>query len=167
MPSDPTNACYRLVQLEIAAALSPGARASTPLFGPRVGVEWHHGFLDKIFYFLLIHACGLTVTQAHSYSVHSFRIYLACALYAAGCPNDRIQAILRWKSEEALLIYARLNDSERTDWIQKARAAIVDSHVAAHLPTIDGAEYAAQLLERDLDRVAARFDLGAVDDNEA
>ena len=41
-----------------------------------------------------------------NYSDHSFRIYLACALYAAGCPPERIMAILRWKSEEALLIYA-------------------------------------------------------------
>ena len=86
--------------------------------------------------------------------MHSFRIYLACALYAAGCPNDRIQAILRWKSEEALLIYARLNDSERGMWIARARGALVDSRVAAHLPTVDGDAIAARLLEDDVDAMA-------------
>ena len=69
-------------------------------------MEWHHDLIDRLFKFLLRTACGLSEAEARGYSVHSFRIYLACALYAAGCPNDRIQAILRWKSEDALLIYA-------------------------------------------------------------
>ena len=93
----------------------------------------HHALISKVFLFLLVHACGLSLSQAAGFSIHSFRIYLACALYAAGCPNDRIQAILRWKSEEALLIYARLiyRYSERDAWIIATRAAVVDSKVAA------------------------------------
>ena len=91
---------------------------------------------------------------------------MACALYSAGCPNDRIQAILRWKSEEALLIYARLNDSERDNWVRRAATASVDSIVAAHLPTIDGAEYAARLLERDDGLAAAAATDEAGDDAE-
>ena len=110
-------------------------------------MEWHHDLIDRLFKFLLRTACGLSEAEARGYSVHSFRIYLACALYAAGCPNDRIQAILRWKSEDALLIYARLNDAERSSWVAKAQAATVDSKVAAYLPTVDGAAAAASLLE--------------------
>ena len=154
----PRNACKRLVELELHAAVAPEARSRTPLFGPKPGAEWHHGLLDKLFLFLLTHACGLTPSEAGAYSVHSFRIYLACALYAAGCPNDRIQAILRWKSEEALLIYARLNDSERTQWITKASCALVDSTVAAHLPTIDGADIAAALLAHEVDEETVEED---------
>ena len=45
-------------------------------------------------------------------------------------------AILRWKSEEALLIYARMNDTERTDWIEKAKRQKVGSTVTAHLPHV-------------------------------
>ena len=71
--------------------------------------------------FLLEVGAGLdTAAARHPYSLHSFRIYLACALYAAGCPNDRIMAILRWRSEEALAIYARMNDAERTGWVLKS-----------------------------------------------
>ena len=153
-PGPAPNACRALVALELAARVAPGKRATTPLFGPRPGVEWHHSLLDKIFKFLLVHACGLDADEAKGFSVHSFRIYLACALYAAGCPNDRIQAILRWKSEEALLIYARLNDSERGMWIARARGSLVDSRVAAHLPTVDGDAIAARLLEDDVDTMA-------------
>ena len=69
-------------------------------------------------------------------SLHSFRIYLACALYAAGCPNDKICAILRWRSEDALLIYARMNDPERTSWVQQAMRQKVESTTTAHLDLI-------------------------------
>ena len=34
-----------------------------------------------------------------SYSVHSLRIGFACALLAAGCPYDMIQALARWRSD--------------------------------------------------------------------
>ena len=119
----------------------------TPLFGPKSGAEWHHSALDNAFVFLLVVVCKLSPEDAKKYSMHSFRIYLASALYAAGCPNDRIQAILRWKSVEALLIYARLNDDERNMWVGRAQQATVDSRVSAHLPVVDAAAVAARLLD--------------------
>ena len=54
-------------------------------------------------------------------------------------------AILRWKSEEALLIYARLNDSERTGWIVQSMTAVVDSTTAAHLPRLDADQWVAAM----------------------
>ena len=140
----------RLELAAIEAGLSPEMRKQTPLFGPRLGVEWHHSLISRVLVFLLTRACRLSAEEAKGYSWHSFRIYLATALYAAKCPNDRIQAILRWKSEEALLIYARLNDSERDEWISKAAAVQIDSTVSAYLPTIDGAVVAAHLLDDEL-----------------
>ena len=148
-PAPQRSACRAVITMELLAGVPPSKRGETPLFGPRVGVEWHHSLLDSIFKFFLVTVLGLSEAEAAAYSMHSWRIYLACALYAAGCPNDRIQAILRWKSDEALLIYARLNDSERADWLGKARTAVVDSKVAAYLPTIDGAEVAARMLAAD------------------
>ena len=143
------NACAALIRLELAAAkagLEPSLRASTPLFGPALGVEWYHSLIERVFYFLLRKGVpDMTDEEAKGFSLHSFRIYLACALYAAGCPNAKIMAILRWKSEEALLIYARMNDSERTDWVNRARTATVDSVVAAHLPRLDADEWVATL----------------------
>ena len=38
-----------------------------------------------------------------------------------------------------------MNDSERTDWVNKARTATVDSVVAAHLPRLDADEWVAAL----------------------
>ena len=135
--------------LELAARVAPERRYVTPLFGPKPGVEWYHSALDAVFLFLLRVACNLSEEEAKKFSVHSFRIYLATALYAAGCPNDRIQAILRWKSVEALLIYARLNDAERSTWVAKAQQSVIDSRVSVHLPTVDAAAMAARLLDHE------------------
>ena len=46
-------------------------------------------------------------------SVHSFRIFLACALLAANCPRWLIKRMLRWRSDQSLEIYARVSDQ---DW---------------------------------------------------
>jgi hypothetical protein len=82
------------------------------------------------------------------HSMHSWRIYLACALYAAGCSNDRIMVMLRWRSKEALLIYARLNDSERAHCVALSLDQKVDSTVvAAQLPRLDAYDLAASLQE--------------------
>ena len=141
------NACRALRDLELKAmahGLTPAMRASTPLFGPSLGEEWYHSLIDRVFQFLL-KAAGVKEAALPSLSVHSFRIFLACALYAAKCPNDRIMAILRWKSEEALLIYARMNDMERTEWVQKAATVTIDSTVAAHLPRVDAFDWASKM----------------------
>ena len=141
-------AARALARLELVAAregMTPAKRQDTPLFGPRVGAEWHHALLDGVFDALLELGAGLTREQRHKYSVHSFRIFLACALYAADCPPERIMAMLRWKSAEALAIYARLNDGVSAAWVETTLTAVVDSKVAAHLPRLDPDEWVASL----------------------
>jgi hypothetical protein len=146
----PRNACRALVALELAAAtagLIDAARAKTPLFGPVRGQEWHHSLLDQVFVLLLRQGARLSAEACRGYSVHSFRIYLACALYAAKCPIERIMAILRWKSKESLLVYARMNDGERSDWVLRSMTQTVDSTVAAHLPQLDADSWVAAIQE--------------------
>lgn len=169
----PRNACRSLAALELAAAatgLQAARRPDTPLFGPALGEEWYHSLLDRIFVLLLVCGAGLSPAACEAYSVHSFRIYLACALYAANCPPERIMAILRWKSEEALLIYARMNDSERTGWILRSMDQVVDSTVAAHLPRIDPDEWVAALQDSlstgALGRAAQDADAAVVEGDE-
>lgn len=69
-------------------------------------------------------------------------------------------AILRWKSEEALLIYARMNDHERTSWILKSMDQVVDSTVAAHLPRLDADAWVAHMQSSIAPSIASG-DLGA------
>ena len=68
--------------------LAASNRATTPLFGPALGQEWCHSLLDNVFVTLLRCGAGLSEEECRAYSVHSFRIFLACALYAASAPTS-------------------------------------------------------------------------------
>jgi hypothetical protein len=142
----PRCAARHLARLERWASVHGASRATTPLFGPAPGEEWYHSLIDRVLALLLRRGCGLSDAEARAYSMHSFRIYLACALYSAGCPRDRILAIVRWRSDESLAIYARLNDSERASWVARSMLATVDSTVAAHLPHVDSDDLVAALM---------------------
>eukprot|EP00966_Prymnesium_polylepis_P235480 5446092-Prymnesium_polylepis.1 len=58
----------------------------------------------------------MPASETHKYSWHSMRTWLACALLSLKtadgrprCSEATIQCMLRWRSPEALRIYARLN----------------------------------------------------------
>ena len=59
--------------------------------------------------------------------MHSFRIYLACALLEAGASSGTIQCMLRWRSDDALRIYARINDYKYADMLDKAAGSSISS----------------------------------------
>ena len=82
--------------------------------------------LTNIFREMLL-AIGTPRDQLLHYSMHSWRIYLACALLAAGASTGTIQGLLRWRSDDALKIYARINDAAYSEWLERAAVADVSS----------------------------------------
>ncbi len=131
-------ACRRLAELEVLAAVPVTERLATPLFGPARGQFFTAGQVDAAFLLLLI--CGnsaMTEEIARSYSVHSFRIFLACALLAAGAQRWLIKRMLRWRGDESLEIYARVNDDDWADWGGQALHSRVDSSIVPRLPNLD------------------------------
>ena len=81
--------------------------------------------------------------RVSAYSFHSFRIGFACALLAANCPYDMIQALARWRSDKSVAIYARLNPSEYSGWVSKAMRQTTTSRTVARMPMIDAHDAAA------------------------
>lgn len=77
--------------------------------------------------------CGAGKDPAH-YSVHSFRSYLATALAERGASRARIQAMLRWASDDAVDIYDRTTIPVYTQWVRAAASAEVDTIMTHHLP---------------------------------
>jgi hypothetical protein len=57
-------------------------RRTTPLLLAPAGRVWRKPHLTRFFQALLLTI--MSADAARSYSVHSFRIYLACALHAQG-----------------------------------------------------------------------------------
>ena len=80
------------------------------------------------------------------FSFHSYRIYLACSLDAAGCPPQKIKRILRWISDEALQTYVRDGEQVFEQWLDAAArsdfdAIQVGNMESPHSAVVDYVEY--------------------------
>ena len=86
--------------------------------------------------------CGGGVPEAelHDFSIHSLRIFVACALMACGVARPVIKRLLRWRGDDSLEAYARVNDGEWAMWGGKALGAEVDSTIVPRLPRLDFSE---------------------------
>jgi len=151
-------ACRALVALELAGRVPATQRSLCPLFGPAPNIEFEHADLETGLSLMLTagdgrHGGGLSAAAASDYSVHSFRIHLACALLAAECPRFMIKRLLRWRGDDSLEAYARVNDSTWALWTDRARHAEVDSSITARLPHLD----VNPEVEATFARVALRF----------
>ena len=88
----------------------------------------------------MLRDCGaVSSDRLGDFSLHSFRIYLACALLDRGYSEAAIMAALRWKTCEALKIYARMGDAGYADMIEAAATATITSTQAPNIPDFDGA----------------------------
>ena len=99
-----------------------------------------HSQLDLALQLLLIAGAGLAEAELQNYSVHSFRIFAACALLAAGAPRWLIKRMLRWRGDESLEVYARLNNSEWATWTGKLLNVAVQSAISSRLNYMDFSE---------------------------
>ena len=110
------------------------------LFGPEVGVGFKGAQFDAAFVLLLHKGAMLSLEEIAKYSVHSFRIFLACALLAADCPRWLIKRILRWRGDESLDVYSRVSDQEWSRRSSAAVGALVDAALVPRLPQIEFSE---------------------------
>ena len=133
-------ACRALAELEMMAAVTAGRRSSTPLYGPVVGRRFSPSQIDAAFTLLLARGAGLSDEEISKYSVHSFRIFLACALLAANCPRWLIKRMLRWRSDASLEIYARVSDWEWSSRLSQSLGVTVDASLVPRMPQIDMSE---------------------------
>ena len=97
-----------MADLEILRRPPEGKRAKTPLFTTAAGAPMRRANVTKHFDAWMDRVCaarGWAPGDSKKFSVHSFRVHLACALAAAGASDARIQSMLRWASVDALNCY--------------------------------------------------------------
>ena len=129
--------CRALADLEVAAAIAPSARESTPLFGPAPGEYFVIAQVEAAFTLCLAEGARVPAAELSNYSVHSFRIFVACALLTAGCPRWLIKRMLRWRGDDSLEIYARVSDQEWEQRLSSVLDATVDASLVPRLPQLD------------------------------
>lgn len=148
-PSVSHNAAWRLAQYELVAPCT-GDRKEWPLFardGRALAFSQDHA--QKLLRGLLL--SFKSNAEAQRYSVHSFRVYYACALLAAGYSLWEIQAFARWKTASSAKLYARLNPEDYMRSGDRAAQADVSSFTSKslfdRLPTIDADGHVRELRE--------------------
>ena len=155
----PINAARELAALEAFALLgatdAPPVRKETPVFRSARGDAIGKAAVDAHFKARI--AAIVPEGTASRYSVHSFRIYLCTALAAAGASDTRIQAMLRWASEDALMLYKRADADEYGQWVAVAGVTTFDTLRTQHLPRAEAARDGsrAQGIRIDCDDLAA------------
>jgi hypothetical protein len=127
------NAAMQCLCFEADFPTEPEKRGVTPLFADGEGKRLARPFLEKVLEAIL-DLCGV---DSRTHSWHSFRIYLACALKAAGSDDSRIKAMVRWVSDSSLHIYARDNRADYGEWLHKALLADVSCVSTVNLPEMD------------------------------
>ena len=109
--SDPYNAAFWLADLELAFPVAVADRWSVPLFpGDDADLPLAFSMADTVFYAVAM--AGLGATRAAMLSLHSGRVFCACALLAQGAPRPMILALCRWRDERSLDVYARPSAAE-------------------------------------------------------
>ena len=109
-PTHPINFAREIIRYELMRRVAPEARARAPAVLAPGGAPWTKTSLRGLFKAL----CLLVMTEhrAGQVSIHSFRVWLACALRALGASVEQIMALLGWSSEAAKELYARINVEE-------------------------------------------------------
>ena len=110
------------------------------MYGPSLGAEFTHWEVETYFEIMMLFGAGVTLAELLHYSIHSIRIWVACALMSKNVPRHTIKRLLRWRGDLSLEIYARLNDDELASHVASTYSAHVDSTIAgqlARLGTID------------------------------
>ena len=153
------NAARELAAWELARPCHGAARRETPMFVDGSGRAISADTLRSRFKALLT-AAGFVKAALSFVTLHSFRVYLACALLELGRSHDQIKALLRWRSDEALRVYARLNADSYAALLDGVGSAAIDQSRAHNLPQVDIDGRAQQLhgAQKSLEAAAARAD---------
>ena len=138
-PHAPRNAAVAMRDLELAAqaaGMTAETRADTPLYGPVMGEEFSHWEVEVMFEIMMRFGANVSELEFKDYTIHSFRVFVACALMSKDVPRHTIKRLLRWRGDLSLEIYARLNDNEWALHAQQVLTAHVDSTIAARLAAL-------------------------------
>ena len=131
-PGDITNAAAWLARNELERPVPAEQRRTTPLFvAGDAGTPLTHAVARAIFD-TAKHLC-FPPDVAKFLSLHSCRVWLACALLAAGKGDPTITACCRWLCPASVRTYAHMNPGDYRRHLQGAIAAPITSRLASTL----------------------------------
>lgn len=143
--TNPLNFAWRWQQWEMAHPCTTAQRATWPAFSPHGNeVPFTGTKADACMRALL--AVVMTAMEAAARTWHSCRITLATRLFAKRAQSIArdeiegvIQSLVRWKTPEAMRIYARMQPEQYADYVDMAANLAPDGGggIPADLPEVD------------------------------
>jgi hypothetical protein len=124
-PTRPINLSRELIKYELMRGVAPELRRRAPLVLGPAGLSWTKTGLDAFFKALVSRV--VSKARAKQLSVHSFRVWLACALLAAGATPEQIMLLLRWSSDAARKLYAQLGQGVQSSLLNSATDVPLDT----------------------------------------
>ena len=137
-PDNPMSFAVALIDYYVDFPVRGAARHTTPLFTTDGVSRWTDAALDAVLAGVM--KVTLTPEQRRRKTMHSKRVFVACALRELKSPDSEIQALVRWSSLESLRIYARMGlqyQAARRDALLAARIDTLNAAARATLPQID------------------------------
>jgi len=116
---------YELMRGAIVAEDNPDRRKREPLILGPGGVSWTKAAWAAFFKEVIARVTN--PKRSVKLSFHSFRVWLACALLAAGATPEQIMQLLRWSSETARKLYTRMGIAATTSLLNAAADTSTDS----------------------------------------
>ena len=98
---------------------------------------------------------ALGTETAATLSLHSGRVWLACALLSLKYDDPTIQAMCRWQSPASVRVYARMQAADYARLLTEATGATIDPSLTRSLPTLDD-DAAVIRLHSDMQAAIAR-----------
>ena len=141
--TNPLNFAWRWQQWEISHPCPIAERDKWPAFSPTGDATPFSGsHADRCLRAVL--AIVMTAAEAACRSWHSCRVTIATRLFARRGEQIKrdeiegiVQSVVRWKTPEAMRIYARIEPEQYADYVELATTTDAPASIPADLPEID------------------------------
>ena len=131
-PDNPSSFCAAVVDY-LTKFGTPNP--TSPLFTTDGHNSWTTSTIDSTLHAIMV--AKLTPAQRVRKTYHSKRVHVACALKDRGSSDGEIQALVRWMSDAALRLYARMNLMEQARKRDNMQFADVNTVNATSRPRTD------------------------------
>ena len=148
-PDNPLNFAYRWQQWELEHPCPAELRRTWPAFSP-TGDGTPFTGSKAATYLRVVLALVMTPVEAAKRSWHACRVTIATQLFkrrtgtsggGGSIPRDEIegviQAVVRWKTPEAMRIYARMEAETYADYVDLATQTDAGASIPDDLPEVD------------------------------
>jgi len=148
--NDPLNFAAAWRDHELRHPVPLDRRGTAAAFSPYGSEEpFTRDVLQNRFDELVVSAIGAEAAAGRSW--HSLRATAATALHACKRPDGHIQCVIRWKTLEAMRLYAKMQDTHYADLVDEITTTNVNvTHAPGELP-ITGPDDVLEEIE-DIDR---------------